>query len=125
MERAAASFQESQDLRDNGFPQGTSFFRWYWGEALTPVLAPRHERFQWSPRMKTGDADALCDGYPLDWGLGRTEWCDAPTLEEILDWKPDAAIIATPGVRHATAGGRIEVAAKMVDALARAVAPRK
>lgn len=121
MRRSAAGFQESQDLKDAGFPQGTSFSRWYWGEKVTPVLAPRYEKFQWAAKMATGEADQLCDSYQADWGLGMTEWCDAPTVDEMLEWKPDAVLIAVPGVRQATCDGRIEIAATMADALARAI----
>jgi len=120
--RIAANFQESQDLKAAGFPQGTSFFRWYWRDGWQPQLVPKHEKWQWATVL--GKPNRLFDGYPMDWPDGEFEWCDAPTVEEILDWKPSAALIAAPGVRHACADGRIEIAATMADALARAVAPR-
>lgn len=126
MDSIAAGFQESQDLKDAGFPQGTSFFRWYWGEKSQAILCPRHERFQWAAKMKTGEEDALCDGYPVDWGLGMTEWCDAPTAEEIVRWKPSAVLFTMGGIPQASdGGGTIEMAATLANTLARAVAPRK
>lgn len=121
MDRIAAGFQESQDLADAGFPQGTSFFRWYWTPDSRPVLAPRCERFQWAAKMKTGEADALCDSYPIDWAEKGHEWRDAPTAEEILLWKPSAALVSLRGLRHATTEERVAKAATLADALARAI----
>lgn len=125
VDRIAAGFQESQDLKAAGFPQGTSFFRWYWSETAEPVLVPRHEKFQWAPKMKTGETDALCEGYPVDWSMGEYEWADAPSAEEQLLWKPQATLISLAGLRHATADGRVEEAPTLANALSRAIAPRR
>lgn len=121
MDRIAAGFQESQDLKAAGFPQGTSFFRWYWTPETRAVLAPRCERFQWAPKMKTGETDALCDSYPMDWASKGHEWCDAPSVEEILDWKPSAALVSLRGLRHATTEERVAKAATLANALSRAI----
>jgi hypothetical protein len=125
MDKICAGFQESRDLKAAGFPQGTSFFRWYFTATDRAVLAPRHERFQWAAKMKTGEVDCLCDGYPVDWAMKEYEWLDAPTVQEIADWNPRAVLIVMPGVNQATANDRIELAATLADALARADAPRQ
>lgn len=121
MDIIAAGFQESQDLRDAGFPQGTSFFRWYWSETSTPLLVPRHERFQWAGKMVTGETDALCDSYPMTWHAREYVWCDAPSAEEMLGWKPSAALVSLSGLRHATTEERVAKADTLANALARAI----
>ncbi len=119
MERIAAGFQESRDLAEAGFPRGTAFFRWYWREDWQPQLAPRHERWQWATIL--GKPNVMFDGYPLDWPDGPFEWRDAPSAEELLLWKPSAALVSLPGLRHVTAEGRVAKAATLADALARAI----
>lgn len=117
--RIAANFQESKDLKAAGLPQGTSFFRWYWKEKWEPQLVPKHEKWQWATVL--GKRNRLFDGYPLDWPDGPFEWCDAPSAEELLLWKPSAALVSLDGFRHATAEGRVAKAATLADALARAI----
>ena len=119
MERIACSFDESKRVRKAGYPQGTSFFRWYWKADREPQLAPRHEKWQWATVL--GKPDTLFDGYPLDWPDGPFEWIDAPSAEELLSWKPSASLISLHGDRHATAEGKICRAATLADALANAL----
>jgi hypothetical protein len=101
MDRICVGFQEAQDLKEAGFPQGTSHFVWTCGERTRPTLCAR------------ADAPESEEVY------------DAATVQEIADWNPRAVLIVMPGVNEAIANDRIEVAATLANALARAAAPRR